>query len=145
MPALMKSKVGSSAGINEELLTIVCPRSSKNFRNRRRISLLFMKLVQFLSYFVFRKTKACQSSVDSGCFSSMKRWLQFPVDHCSPENVLERRPLSCGDNLIGCLAGDSKVEKLRKNQRWMTVSALRHEISGESGIIEKSFIQQSLD
>src|SRR5579872_5241109 len=33
MPALVKSSVGSFAGTSEELRTILCPRSSKNFRN----------------------------------------------------------------------------------------------------------------
>src|SRR4051812_41593247 len=93
MPALMNSRVGSSAGINEELLTTVWPRSSKNFRNRRRTSLLFMKRFQFLSNGILLISKTYQRSKKTSRLARTKRRAQFAIDHCSVDHLAERRPL----------------------------------------------------
>src|SRR5687768_14474300 len=89
----MKSRVGSWAGINEELLTTVWPRSSKNLRKRRLTSLLFMKRFQFLSNGVLLISKTAERPKKTSGVARMKRSAQIPIDHCSVEHVAKRRPL----------------------------------------------------
>ena len=59
-----------------------------------------MKLFQFLSYFVFRVSKARQSPVKPACLSAVDWYLHFEVDHFSPDDVLERRPVIDGKSLF---------------------------------------------
>src|SRR5215467_3193538 len=94
IPALMKSSVGSCAGIREELLTMVWPRSAKNWRNRRRISLLFMmKLFYFLSYGVLIVSKTKQGSEKTAGIALLKRCAQIPNLHFSRHSFLKRGPV----------------------------------------------------
>src|SRR5919106_1690316 len=101
MPALANSKVGSPAGISEELLTIVWPRSSKNLRNLRRISLLFMKLLYFLSNGVLIVSKTKQSPEKTSGVAGLERRTQFPAIHFSRHRLLKRRKVCSRQDFIG--------------------------------------------
>src|SRR5438067_6721129 len=96
MPALTKSSVGSWAGINEELLTIVWPRSAKNSRNRRRISLLFMELFYFLSNGVLIISKTKQSPKKTSGIARLERGTQLPTLHFSRQGFSKRGPVRTG-------------------------------------------------
>src|SRR6266568_3184390 len=101
MPAFTNRSVGSWAGINEELVTIVWPRSSKNLRNRRRISLLFMKGVYFLSNGVLIVSKTKQSSKKTSGIAGSERHTQFPILHFSCECILQWGPFGLRQDFVG--------------------------------------------
>src|SRR6202008_3166579 len=65
IPALVKSSVGSSAGIREDEGTRRCPRSSKKRRNRSRTSVAFIPAPDDLRNFRLRKTAPRQSVEDA--------------------------------------------------------------------------------
>src|SRR3979409_569718 len=98
MPALTKSRVGSSAGISEELLTIAWPRSAKNWRNRRRISLLFMKPFYFLSNGVLIISKTLQSPKKTSGSARLERGTQFQTLHFSCHSFPKRGPVHPGQD-----------------------------------------------
>src|SRR3989442_559043 len=99
MPALTKRSVGSWAGIREELLTMAWPRSAKNWRNRVRISLLFIifaKLSYFLSKDVLLISKTKQSSKKTSRITRLEWSTQFPIVHSSCQRFRERGPVRSG-------------------------------------------------
>src|SRR2546425_139439 len=101
MPALTKRSVGSSAGISEELFTTVWPRSSKNLRNRRRISSLFMKLFYFLSNGVLLISKTSKSPKKTSRITRLERRTQFPILDSSCQHLLKRGPVGAGKDFLG--------------------------------------------
>src|SRR5689334_4585237 len=117
MPAFTKSRVGSWAGIREELLTMVWPRSAKNSRKRRRISLLFMDGIYFLSNGVLIISKTNQSSKKTSGISRLERSTQFQTFHFSRHRVSKRGPLrlvkSFGSNIFGDSAGQQFLANSR--------------------------------
>src|SRR6478672_4918180 len=107
MPAFTKSSVGSWAGIREELLTIVWPRSAKNSRNRRRISLLFMDGLYFLSNGVLIISKTNQGSKKTSGIARLERSTQFQTFHFSRHRVSKRGPRRFAKSFGGKIFGDS--------------------------------------
>src|SRR5688572_20406229 len=112
MPALTNSSVGSWAGMRDELLTIVWPRSSKNLRNRRRISLLFIKLFYFLSYGVLIISKTLQSPKKTAGIARLERGTQIPVVQFSFHRRVKRGPVALGENFFDQIRGYPTIEQL---------------------------------
>jgi hypothetical protein len=131
--------------MSDELLTMAWPRSSKNFRKRRRISLLFMKSFQFLSYFLLFISKTAEGAKKTSRLAPFERGVQTPNVHCSLENVSKRRPVPRGDRFVSDFARYASVNEIRKNPGWVRVFSLGNHVFGVSPVVEKSLFAQSSD
>src|SRR5262249_607160 len=76
-PRIDERSVGSWAGISDELFTIAWPRSAKNWRNRRRISLLCIDVFYFLSNGVLLISKTMEGSEKTSGIARLERGTQL--------------------------------------------------------------------
>src|SRR6476661_8350657 len=72
---------------------MVWPRSAKNWRNRRRISLLCIDVFYFLSNGVLLISKTMEGSEKTSGIARLERGTQLQTFHFSRQSLAKRGPL----------------------------------------------------
>ena len=124
---------------------MVWPRSAKNWRNRRRISLLCIDVFYFLSNGVLLISKTLEGSEKTSGIAQLEGGTQFQTFHFSRQSVTKRGPPGQRDRFVRHTRGNAVSQQLFADNRLPTMFPPRHIRFGKPPVVEEVLVEQLLD